>query len=64
MNCVVQVTLVAHVARVDIKPAQASYILEDGTGRIDADKELDSYTYQLGLSAEAVEEETSQCKAL
>ena len=59
-----QVTLVAHVASVEINPAKASYILEDGTGRICGDKELSSLVHRHGLSAEAEEEEITQCKAL
>lgn len=62
--CIGQVALVAHVICVDMNPAKASYILEDGTGRIHADKELDSLVHRLGLSAEAAEEETTQYKAL
>lgn len=45
-------------------PAKASYKLEDGTGRISADKDLSSLAQGRGLSVEEEEEETAQCRAL
>lgn len=56
--------LVAHVTSVEIQPAKATYILEDGTGRIRAEKDLSSLTHHHGLSAEAEKEETDQSLAL
>ncbi|KAF8136573.1 hypothetical protein EV363DRAFT_1581592 [Boletus edulis] len=57
------VTLVAHVTRVETSSSSSSYILEDGTGRINAFKDFTSLTHQHGESAEAEEEEIIQSKA-
>lgn len=60
-----QVTLVAHVISVKIMPAKASYTLEDGTGRIFADKDFDSLKAGgRALSVEVEEEETARHRAL
>lgn len=64
LNYIPQVTLVAHVTRVEMQPAKAIYILEDGTGRICAEKDLNSLYFFHGLSAEAEKEEITQSEAL
>lgn len=61
---IAQVMLVAHVSSVEVHAAKCTYTLDDGTGRIVAERILTAIKHYYGSSREVEEEEIAQSKAL